>query len=1174
MFVCFAAKPLRFFYRALYGCVALVCMGAPTVFATEIDFAVMISATPQTSPPRITLTWPAHASATEYRISRKLSAATSFTTLTTVTTGSATLTSYVDNAVTVGTGYEYEVRRLISGNTVYGYGYIASAINLPLVENRGKLVLLVDDTMATPLATELTLLEADLRGDGWTVLRHDVSRAASVTSVKALIKTAYDADSTNVKAVFLFGRIPVPYSGDIAPDAHSDHQGAWPADCYYGEMNGNWTDTSVNNVTSTKYGTRNHNIPGDGKFDQSGMPGLGNSRIELMVGRVDLSSLPAYTTLTETQLLKRYLDKDNAWRQGTLTVNRRGLVDENFDLTEKFAAGGFRMLGALFGAANTSALDYTGTLSSNAYLASYGDGAGDTSSCSGVVTTGNFAANDYRTVFTFLFGSYFGDWDSSDNLLRAALGSPTYTLASTWSSRPYPLYHTLGMGDPIGAGVRLTQNFSGNEFSDIYKPSYTTNFNFDDDVHVALMGDPTLRLHPVKPATNLQQTTSTSPSQVALTWTASADTSIVGYHVYRATSATGSLTRLTGTSVTTSNPAGSAITGTTYTDTTTTNGTTYQYMVRAVKLETSNTGTYYNFSQGAFVTNAPPVITASQSPTGTVGTAFSYQVVASNTPTSYALASGTLPPGVALNTTTGLLSGTPTTVGTYTPSFTAANGTGTSPAVVVTITIAAPGSLIVSEPLSYTVGANNPDPDAGLNTSNGLPATNVGGSPSGTSTGLRGTWGTTTDVVTGLAYVQGSKTLTTSGGAGRVNNATWGGQPYLYQGMSTDPFLLQRIGSVNNGNLGVNGTSLYVSLIASTSSAAADAFRFSFKYDGTDNFYVSNTATGWSLNGTTATGATLALDTPTLLVLRFDFAAGAASTVSLWVNPTLGAALGTANAVRTAVNFPGFSNFQTRAAVANAMTFDELRVGTTFDVVTPFTDSAVAPVVTASQSSSGAVGSAFSYQVLASNTPTSYSNASGLPPGVTLNTTTGLLTGTPSAAGTYTPSFTATNTGGTSPAVVVTLTIAPAPTGLETFRTTNSLAADGSQDLLTPAGDGVQNLLKYVFNMIGNGTGQGSNLNAANSSVITANGSAGLPLVDVDGTGKLRVTHVRRKSSSNSGISYIVEFSDTLANGTWAVNTSATTNVTSVDELFERVVVTDNLTSATKRFVRVRVTIP
>ena len=54
----------------------------------------------------------------------------------------------------------------------------------------------------------------------------------------------------------------------------------------------------------------------------------------------------------------------------------------------------------------------------------------------------------------------------------------------------------------------------------------------------------------------------------------------------------------------------------------------------------------------------------------------------------------------------------------------------------------------------------------------------------------------------------------------------------------------------------------------------------------------------------------------------------------------------------------------------------------------------------------------------------------------------------------------------------------------------------------------------------------------ATALVLTANGSAGLPFMDVDGTGKLRVTYVRRKSTSNSGIGYVVELSDTLANGT------------------------------------------
>jgi len=46
------------------------------------------------------------------------------------------------------------------------------------VEARGKVVLLVDNTLATNLVMELARLQQDLVGDGWTVLRHDVARMA------------------------------------------------------------------------------------------------------------------------------------------------------------------------------------------------------------------------------------------------------------------------------------------------------------------------------------------------------------------------------------------------------------------------------------------------------------------------------------------------------------------------------------------------------------------------------------------------------------------------------------------------------------------------------------------------------------------------------------------------------------------------------------------------------------------------------------------------------------------------------------------------------------------------------------------------------------------------------------------------------------------------------------
>ena len=149
------------------------------------------------------------------------------------------------------------------------------------------------------------------------------------------------------------------------------------------------------------------------------------------------------------------------------------------------------------------------------------------------------------------------------------------------------------------------------------------------------------------------------------------------------------------------------------------------------------------------------------------------------------------------------------------------------------------------------------------------------------------------------------------------------------------------------------------------------------------------------------------------------------------------------------------------------------------------------------------------------------------------------------------------------------------PSPLATFRTTSGLPADGSQDTATPAGDGVPNLLKFAFNMIGSGAGQTSTLATSNAAVLAAGGSAGLPFVSLGSggdAGKLQLTFIRRKASSSPGITYAVEFSNDLAS--WATNSSATESPTSIDATFERVTVTDSSATPTKRFARVKVTAP
>jgi hypothetical protein len=138
------------------------------------------------------------------------------------------------------------------------------------------------------------------------------------------------------------------------------------------------------------------------------------------------------------------------------------------------------------------------------------------------------------------------------------------------------------------------------------------------------------------------------------------------------------------------------------------------------------------------------------------------------------------------------------------------------------------------------------------------------------------------------------------------------------------------------------------------------------------------------------------------------------------------------------------------------------------------------------------------------------------------------------------------------------------------FRQTNGLAADGSQDLTTPANDGISNLQKFAFNMIGSGLGQTSALSASNISTTTAFGIAGLPLIRRNPNGYLEVTYIRHKYSS-SGIAYTVQFSNNLT--IWSAATSPILGTgTSVSTDFERVTVTDDVNTS-KHFGRVNIAV-
>jgi hypothetical protein len=542
-------------------------------------FSVQIAATVQEAPPRITLNWINEGDATSYAVSRR-TLNSGWQQLGTVGGGE---TAFSDGNVIIGTPYEYQIVKSTS-KTYSGYGYLRAGIRVPTTENRGKLILVVESAPAAALGSEVDRLQRDLSADGWVVIRRNVSMNDSPASVKEQIRSVYNSDPGNVKALFLFGHVPVPYSGNIVPDGHANHEGAWPADVYYAEMDGNWTDRSVNVVTAER--AANHNVPGDGKFDQSEIPG----DVELMVGRVDLHNMTCYAnksnSRSEIDLLRQYLNKNHAFRIGDISVDRRALICDNFGDKgrDPIAGSAWRTFPGTVGR-NIHEVPWDGYLpaaSGGSYLWSYASGGGTYYYSVGVATSDDFALQDVKVVFAMFMGSYFGDWNNESNFLRAALGSG-YILTSSYSGFPHTLYFAMGLGEPIGYCIRLSQN---NRSGGLYPPWGQGTHQ----VHLTLHGDPTLRLHPVRPPSGLNA--NPVSGRVNLTWGASLDSNLQGYHLYRSGSAEGPFTRITQ----------QPVNGTSFSDTPAPGN--YTYMVRAIKLEQTPGGTYLNPSLGVFAASA------------------------------------------------------------------------------------------------------------------------------------------------------------------------------------------------------------------------------------------------------------------------------------------------------------------------------------------------------------------------------------------------------------------------------------------------------------------------------------------------------------------------------------------------------------------------------------------
>lgn len=578
-------------------------------FLRSSDFAVLINVEIDEQAPSITLKWKYNELAKAFYVYRKRQSEMYFPQQA-IATLDSTATQFTDNNIQIGVEYEYEVRVLLyvsvgtdaaySSGNMLGFGYVCAGINITAKHDHGTVLLVVDETMVAPLESEIQRLKEDLRGEGWgvdmiTVARQEAFNGDAVISIKNKIMAAYSANPT-IKTVYLLGRIAVPYSGDLAPDAHAEHRGAWPADMYYGYISGHqwFTDVSVNRIVEGQR-EANKNVPGDGKFDitELAIPA------ELAIGRVDLYDMPLFhkeeTGITnETELLRNYLNKNHLYRTGQQLLEKQGIIDDNFGanpgIEPAFSSSGWRNMASLLGNENVREADWFTTLSTSSALWAYGCGSGGYNHALGVGNSTDFSNTPVNSVFTMLFGSYFGDWDNKNNYLRAPLASNPSALTCSWSGRPHWFYHHMGTNHSIGYSALLSHNNK-----DIYKPSFAWTSLYPNGViystgmkqiHSALMGDPTLTMYSneIPKVQSLSVIVDANENQV-ITWDAPGKSSDIRYEIYRSTSEYGIYKKINTIPVT----------ALTYTDNFNYNGEVY-YSVRASRIINNNSGSFWGLS--------------------------------------------------------------------------------------------------------------------------------------------------------------------------------------------------------------------------------------------------------------------------------------------------------------------------------------------------------------------------------------------------------------------------------------------------------------------------------------------------------------------------------------------------------------------------------------------------
>ena len=552
----------------------------------------------------------------------------------------------------------------------------------------------------------------------------------------------------------------------------------------------------------------------------------------------------------------------------------------------------------------------------------------------------------------------------------------------------------------------------------------------------------------------------------------------------------------------------------------------------------------------AMADTAPTITTSNPLTSGAVGVAYNRTLTASGgiTPYTWAISAGSLPTGLSLNGTTGVIDGTANSSSTANFTVQVTGGNTKSSTKNFTLTIAAAPVITTATLASATIGVPYTQT---LSTSGGTkPFTwslSAGSLPPGLS--LNGTTGVISGTVgaamtsnltvrvTDTLGLTATKAFTLTSVAGAVSFPDAMDQPTLTFAFSGNMSWIPQTVTTHDGVDAAQSGAITHNQTSGMQTTVTGPGTFSF---------------WWKVS------SELDFD-----VLTFSIDGTPKAMIS-----------GEVDWVQKSYTLSSGNHTLKWSYVKDGNTSDGQDCGWVDQVVAPH--GAAPTITTGSVLPDATVNSAYSQTLAATggNTPYTWSLSSGsVPAGLTLNATTGLLSGTPPAAITGSFGIRVTGSDSISSTANFTLTVSdapPAPSGYSSWAAGQFTPGDVAGGLTGPTadfdGDGLSNLLEYAF---------GTNPKTAGSSGIVASVAAN----------KMSISFPC--NSACTDITYTVQSSPTLAAGSWtdiatstggakAVPSGSLSTVSDLGSGLRTVKVTDStdIPAEGKRFLRVRVTIP